>query len=113
MPDEIKLEPHYAALRARFAAEAKLQADGDLDELLPLVLMEPFDRQIVQLAVFRAMKSVLVPINICLQAIDCNAAVNEVRELVDEVTKSVIAKTEEIEEAIHAEDYRDDDEEQQ
>ncbi len=35
MANGIILEPNYAVLRARFAAEAKLQADTILSDLLP------------------------------------------------------------------------------
>ena len=104
MPNEIKLEPNYAALRARFALEARQQADGDLAELMPEYFMDPFQKQVLQLAVFRAMESVLVPINICIQSIHCNAAVIEVRDPVDEITKSVTAKADEIDQAMAAED---------
>ncbi len=49
------------------------------------------------------MQSVLVPINVCIQAIDNNQAVIECRDLVDTVSKSILAKADEIERAIDAE----------
>ena len=100
MANEIKIEPNYAVLRARFAAEAKLQADTILADLLPEHLIEPEHITRVQLDVLGAFQSVLVPINICIQAADCNAAVLECRELVDAVSKTIIAKADEIERAI-------------
>ena len=100
MENEIILEPNYAVLRARFAGEAKLQADTILSDLLPEQLIESDHIKTVQLAVLRAMQSVLVPINICIQAIDNNQAVIECRDLVDAVSKTIIAKADEIEQAI-------------
>jgi hypothetical protein len=100
MTHGIILEPNYAVLRSRFAAEAKLQADIILSDLLPEGLIEPEHIKTVQLAVLRAMQSVLVPINICIQAADCNAAVLDCRELLDSVSKTIIAKADGIERAI-------------
>jgi hypothetical protein len=68
MTHGIILEPDYAALRERFAREARDRADTILSDLLPEGLIEPEHIKAVQLAVLRAMQSVLVPINICIQA---------------------------------------------
>ena len=68
MTNEIKLEPDFAAIRAHFAAEARLGADTILDGLLPETIV-PFDSITkVQVDVLRAFQSVLVPINACIQA---------------------------------------------
>lgn len=101
MPSGIILEPNYAALRARFGTEARFQADTILADLLPESLIEPEHVKRIQAQVLRAMQSVLAPINICIQAIDSKAAVVECRELVDAVSKTVIAKADEIDRAIH------------
>jgi len=104
MENEIILEPNYAVLRARFAGEAKLQADTILSDLLPEQLIESDHIKTVQLAVLRAMQSMLVPINICIHAIDNNQAVVECRDLMDAVSKTIIAKADEIEQAIASDD---------
>src|SRR5450759_3988231 len=104
MAHEIILEPNYAALRARFGTEARLQADTILADLLPEELIESEHLKRVQAQVLRAIQAIIVPFNICLQATDCNAAVLECRELVDAVSKTIIAKADEIEKAIEAED---------
>jgi hypothetical protein len=108
MPNEIKLDPNYTGAREHFAREARSAAIGDLDQLLPGIFMGPFDRLIVQYAVFHAMRSVLVPINFCIQSIDSNAAVVECRALVDQITKSVIADAEASYAARHADDDAED-----
>jgi hypothetical protein len=92
MPHGIILEPNYAVLRERFGREAKLQADTILVNLLPEELIEIEHTKRIQARVLRAIQSIIVPINICLQATDCNSAVLECRELVDAVSKTIIAK---------------------
>jgi hypothetical protein len=104
MLTEIKLDPNYTGVRERFALEAREAAIGDLHELLPGIFMEPFDRLVVQYAVFQAMRSVLVPINFCIQSIDSNAAVIECRALLDQITQSVIADAERSYAALHADE---------
>src|SRR5260370_41614590 len=91
MSNGIILEPNYAALRERFGREAKLQADTILADLLPEELIEIEHIKRIQSQVLRAIQVIIVPINICLQAIDCNSAVIECRELVDAVSKTLIA----------------------
>src|SRR5258708_30481778 len=92
MSNGIILEPNYAALRERFGREAKLQADTILADLLPEELIEIEHIKRIQAQVLRAIQSIIVPINICLQATDCNAAC---RELVDAVSKTIIANADE------------------
>ena len=104
MSNGIILEPNYAVLRERFGREAKLQADTILADLLPEELIEIEHVKRIQAQVLRAIQAIIVPINICLQATDCNAAVLECRELVDAVSKTIIAKAEEVERAIEVED---------
>ncbi len=104
MSNGIILEPNYAVLRERFGREAKLQADTILADLLPEELIEIEHIKRIQAQVLRAIQAIIVPINICLQATDCNAAVLESRELVDGVSKTIIAKADEIEKAIEVGD---------
>src|SRR5260370_30381812 len=104
MSNGITLEPNYAALRERFGREAKLQADTILADLLPEEFIEIEHIKRIQAQVLRAIQAIIVPINICIQATDCNAAVLECRELVDAVSKTIIVKADEIERAIEVED---------
>src|SRR5260370_22072862 len=104
MPHGIILEPNYAVLRERFGREAKLQADTILADLLPEELIEIEHIKRIQAQVLRAIQAIIVPINICLQATDCNSAVLECRELVDAVSKTIIARADEIERTIEVED---------
>ncbi len=66
---------------------SKLQADTILENLLPEELIEIAHIKRIQSQVLRAIQAIIVPINICIQATDCNAAVIECRELVDEVSE--------------------------
>src|SRR5260370_40203302 len=104
MSNGIILEPNYAVLRERFGREAKLQADTILADLLPEELIEIEHIKRIQAQVLRAIQAIIVPINICLQATDCNAAVLESPELVDGVSKTIIATADEIEKAIEGGD---------
>lgn len=109
--NEIELEPNYTGAREHFAREARLAAIGDLRELFPAVFMEPEELLFVQYAVFEAMRSVLVPINFCIQSIDSNATVIECRKLVDQITQSVIADAETSYAAMSADEAGDEDDE--
>ena len=104
MAHEIILEPNYAVLRARFGDEARFQADTILADLLPEELIEMEHVKRIQVQVLRAFQAIIVPINICLQSTDCNAAVLECRELVDAVSKIIIGKADEIDRAIEVDD---------
>lgn len=104
MVHEIILEPNYAVLRERFGREAKLQADTILENLLPEELVEIAHIKRIQAQVLRSIQAIIVPINICIQATDCNAAVIECRELVDAVSKIIITKAEEIGRILEEED---------
>lgn len=104
MSNGIILEPNYAVLRERFGREAKLQADTILVNLLPEELVEIERIKRIQAQLLRAIQAIIVPINICIQATDCIAAVIECRELVDAVSKTIISKADEIEKAIEVED---------
>ena len=104
MAHGIILEPNYAVLRERFGREAKLQADTILADLLPEELIQPEHIKRIQAHVLRAIQAIIVPINICIQATDSNSAVLECRELVNAVSRTIIAKADEIEKAIEVED---------
>lgn len=89
-----------AAIKAAFAAGAKLQVDTILTNLPPLNALQPAHMRLVQLAMWRTAVSMAQPI---VEAIDSNATIRECRDLAIHMNNVLIAAGYEIEKAIAAE----------
>jgi hypothetical protein len=102
-PTGNKAKPRYATLRSRFAAEAQLQADTILANLIPEGALRPDQLKRLQLAVWRTAQSILRPINDCGGEIDRELTAAEWRDLLSHTTNDLIAKAHQVEKAIAAE----------
>jgi hypothetical protein len=108
MTNKANPEPNYAVLRARFAAEAKLQADTILANLFPEATLQPEKVKLVQLAMWRTAVSIVGLIHIEVPASNCRVAVAEWRDLVIHANNELNEKAHQVEKAIAA-DYVGDD----